>query len=63
MEASFNSILTFVIVLTVSASAMVADRVVLLPGTRVGSGAVLGTGALGKRDGDYPAGSVLIGNR
>ena len=55
----------FVIVLTVSvfiASAMVADRVVLLPGTRVGSAAVMGTGSLGKRNGDYAAGSVWIGN-
>ena len=59
----FNS--DFVIVLTVSvlvASAMVADRVVLLPGTRVGPGAVMGTGSLGKRNGNYAAGSIWIGN-
>jgi len=43
--------------------AMVADRVVLLPGTRVGSGAVMRIGSLGKRNGDYAAGSVWIGNR
>lgn len=41
---------------------MVADRVVLLPGTRVGSGAVMGTGSLGKRNGNYAAGSTWIGN-
>ena len=59
----FNS--DFVIVLTVSvliASVMVADRVVLLPGTRVGSGAVMGTGSLGKRNANYAAGSIWIGN-
>ena len=64
MEASFNLVLT-VIVLTVSvliASAMVADQVVLLPGTRVGSGTVMGTGSLGKRNGDYAPGSIWIGN-
>jgi acetyltransferase-like isoleucine patch superfamily enzyme len=61
----FQSYSDFVIVLTVSvliASAMVADRVVLLPGTRVGSGAVMGTGSLGKRNGNYTAGSIWIGN-
>ena len=41
---------------------MIADRVVLLPGTRVGSRAIMGTGALGKRNGTYGAGSTWIGN-
>jgi len=41
---------------------MVADRVVLLPGTRVGTGAIMGTGALGRRNGTYAAGSIWLGN-
>ena len=55
----------FIIILTVYVfidTAMVADRVVLLPGTRVGSGAVMGTGSLGKRNANYAAGSIWIGN-
>ncbi|KIM44384.1 hypothetical protein M413DRAFT_67790 [Hebeloma cylindrosporum] len=42
--------------------AMIADRVVLLPGTRVGVRAVMGAGALGRRNGTYGAGSTWIGN-
>jgi hypothetical protein len=41
---------------------MIADRVVLLPGTVVGSRAVMGSGALGKRNGVYDDGSTWIGN-
>jgi len=41
---------------------MIADRVVLLPGTRVGTRAVMGSGALGRRNGTYGAGSTWIGN-
>jgi len=41
---------------------MIADRVVLLPGTRVGARAVMGSGALGKRNGVYEEGSTWIGN-
>jgi hypothetical protein len=41
---------------------MVADRVVLLPGTRVGRRTVMGTGCLGKRDGTYGEGETWIGN-
>jgi acetyltransferase-like isoleucine patch superfamily enzyme len=41
---------------------MVADRVILLPGTRVGFGALMGTGSLSKRNGNYAAGSTWIGN-
>jgi len=43
-------------------SAMIADRVVLLPGTRIGNRTVMGTGALGKRNGTYEDGSTWIGN-
>ena len=41
---------------------MIADRVVLLPGTTVGKHTIMGTGALGKRDTTYEDGSVWIGN-
>jgi hypothetical protein len=41
---------------------MIADRVVLLPGTRVGTNAIMGTGSMGKRNGIYEAGSTWIGN-
>ena len=44
------------------APAMIADRVVLLPGTTVGKHTVMGTGALGKRDTTYQDGSVWIGS-
>ncbi|KAF4611312.1 hypothetical protein D9613_007197 [Agrocybe pediades] len=42
--------------------AMIADRVLLLPGTRVGSQAVMGSGSLGKRNATYAPGSTWIGN-
>ncbi|KAF9254935.1 acetyl-CoA synthetase-like protein [Marasmius fiardii PR-910] len=42
--------------------AMIADRVVLLPGTRVGKGTVMGSGTLGTRNGNYRDGSMWIGN-
>ncbi|KAF7975487.1 hypothetical protein HWV62_9401 [Athelia sp. TMB] len=42
--------------------AMVADRVVLLPGTRVGVQTIMGSGAQGRRDADYPNGSTWMGN-
>lgn len=41
---------------------MIANRVVLLPGTRVGRSTIMGTGALGKRGGEYEDGSTWIGN-
>ena len=41
-----------------SAEAMIADRVVLLPGTRVGTRAIMGSGVLGRRNGTYTAGST-----
>ncbi|KAI9715309.1 MAG: putative NRPS-like protein biosynthetic cluster [Chrysothrix sp. TS-e1954] len=43
--------------------AMVADRVVLLPGVEVGEKAVLGSGALAKRDGQYPAETTWVGSQ
>ncbi|KAK7433552.1 hypothetical protein VKT23_020726 [Stygiomarasmius scandens] len=48
--------------ITIGNGAMIADRVVLLPGTRVGARAVMGSGALGKRNGVYEEGSTWIGN-
>ncbi|KAI0828951.1 acetyl-CoA synthetase-like protein [Trametes gibbosa] len=42
--------------------AMIADRVVLLPGTSVGKRAVMGSGALGRRGGVYEDGSVWMGS-
>jgi hypothetical protein len=40
----------------------VADRVVLLPGTTLGEGVVLGSGAITERNEKCPPGSVWIGN-
>ncbi|KAI0363536.1 acetyl-CoA synthetase-like protein [Pilatotrama ljubarskyi] len=42
--------------------AMIADRVVLLPGTTVGKRTVMGSGALGRRGGVYEDGSVWMGS-
>ncbi|CDO73079.1 hypothetical protein BN946_scf185007.g133 [Trametes cinnabarina] len=42
--------------------AMIADRVVLLPETRVGKRTVMGSGALGRRGGLYEDGSVWMGS-
>ncbi|KAJ3795144.1 acetyl-CoA synthetase-like protein [Lentinula aff. detonsa] len=42
--------------------AMIADRVVLLPGTTIGSRAVMGSGALSKRNTSYGEGSTWMGN-
>jgi hypothetical protein len=41
---------------------MVADRVVLSPGTIIGRRTVMGSGALGKRNTTYEDGSTWIGN-
>ncbi|KII85716.1 hypothetical protein PLICRDRAFT_116163 [Plicaturopsis crispa FD-325 SS-3] len=46
----------------IGAGAMVADRCVLLPGVRVGRRTVMGSGALGKRDGMYEDNSTWMGN-
>lgn len=47
----------------VEKGAMVADRVVLLPGAKLGEGAALGSGVLAKRNGDFPAGTTWIGSK
>ncbi|KAF9269892.1 acetyl-CoA synthetase-like protein [Marasmius fiardii PR-910] len=47
----------------IGSGAMIADRVVLLPGTRVGAGTVMGSGTLSTRNGHYCDGSMWIGNR
>ncbi|KAJ7587737.1 hypothetical protein C8J56DRAFT_1082003 [Mycena floridula] len=47
--------------ITVGDGAMVADRVVLFPGPRIGRRIVMGSGALAKRDTFYPDGSTWIG--
>ena len=43
--------------------AMIVDRVIMLPGSTVGSAAVLGSGALARRNGTYPAETVWIGSK
>lgn len=45
----------------IGSGSMVADRVVLLPGVELGEKAVMGSGALTKRHGHYPAGSTWVG--
>jgi hypothetical protein len=44
----------------IEAGAMIADRVVLLPGTHVGYRTVMGSGSLSTRDGYYPDGSTWV---
>lgn len=43
--------------------AMVADRVVLLPGVTLGEGAVMGSGALTRRNVEYPAETTWVGSK
>lgn len=43
--------------------AMIADRVVLLPGTTVGVQCVMGSGALSRRNGNYEDRSVWMGSK
>ncbi|CAD6886851.1 unnamed protein product [Tilletia laevis] len=43
--------------------AMIADRVVLLPGVTVGRQCVMGSGALAKRNGHYEEGTVWMGSK
>lgn len=45
----------------VGRGAMIADRVVLLPGTIIGKQCVMGSGALARRNGHYEEGSVWMG--
>lgn len=49
--------------ITLGNGCMVADRVVVLPGAKIGERAILGSGALAKRDGVYPADTVWIGSK
>jgi hypothetical protein len=48
--------------IVIGRGAMIADRVVLLPGTRVGRKTVMGSGALGRREGNYADGSTWMGS-
>lgn len=47
----------------VKAGAMVADRVVLLPGVELGEQTVMGSGALTKRNTGYAAGTTWVGSK
>jgi hypothetical protein len=40
---------------------MIADRVVLLPGVKIGKFTVMGSGALALRDTEYKDGSTWLG--
>ncbi|KAK7031546.1 peroxisomal-coenzyme A synthetase [Favolaschia claudopus] len=46
---------------TVADGAMIADRVVLLPGCKIGRRTVMGSGAIGMRDSEYRNGSTWLG--
>ncbi|KAJ6465007.1 acetyl-CoA synthetase-like protein [Mycena sanguinolenta] len=46
---------------TIGNGAMIADRVVLLPGVKIGKLTVMGSGALGLRDTEYKDGSTWLG--
>ncbi|MCJ1246778.1 hypothetical protein MMC30_003987 [Trapelia coarctata] len=48
---------------TIGDNAMVADRVVILPGTTLGKNTVLGSGALTRRDTYYPSDTVWVGSK
>lgn len=43
--------------------AMIADRVIMLPGATVGSNTVLGSGALARRNGTYPSDTTWVGSK
>ena len=43
--------------------AMIADRVIMLPGATVGTNAVLGSGALARRNGTYPSDTIWVGSK
>ncbi|KAF7352099.1 Acetyl-CoA synthetase-like protein [Mycena venus] len=47
---------------TIGNGAMIADRVVLLPGVKIGKLTVMGSGALALRDTEYKDGSTWLGN-
>jgi acetyltransferase-like isoleucine patch superfamily enzyme len=48
---------------TIEAGANVTDRVVLLPGSTVGAGAMMGSGALGQRGKYYSAQGKFVGSK
>ncbi|KAJ3545853.1 hypothetical protein NM208_g2308 [Fusarium decemcellulare] len=50
-------------VVTVKDGAMIADRVVLLPGVSIGEKTTMGSGALTRRNGSYVPGGTYIGSR
>nr|OQO21631.1 hypothetical protein B0A51_14753 [Rachicladosporium sp. CCFEE 5018] len=50
-------------VVKIGDGAMVADRVVLLPGTELGEGTVFGSGALTKRNGRYGSNTTWVGSK
>ena len=43
--------------------AMIADRVIMLPGATVGTNAILGSGALARKNGTYPSDTVWVGSK
>lgn len=47
----------------IDSGAMIADRCVICPGVHVERNTVLGSGALGKKNGTYPESTVWIGSR
>lgn len=47
----------------IGAGTMIADRVILLPGTVIGENVVMGSGALTKRDTRYPDDTVWVGSK
>lgn len=47
----------------ISRGAMIADRVVLLPGATIGTQCVMGSGALARRNGNYEDRSVWMGSK
>ncbi|KAK6438358.1 putative NRPS-like protein biosynthetic cluster, partial [Oleoguttula sp. CCFEE 5521] len=50
-------------VVKIGNGAMVADRVVLLPGAELGEGTVFGSGALTRRNGRYTSNTTWVGSR
>ncbi|KAI1340843.1 hypothetical protein F5Y15DRAFT_422716 [Xylariaceae sp. FL0016] len=50
-------------VVKIGDGAMIADRVVLLPGAKVEKGAIMGSGALTRRDKTYGAGATYVGSK
>ena len=49
--------------IVIESGAMIADRVVALPGAVIREGCMIGSGSLLRRNGEYPANSVWLGSR